>query len=402
LPDESPAQLSLVPALPEPWPDPVDAANILAEVESAITRFLFLPEGASVAIALWTLHTYAYKAAQHFPILSALSPEKRCGKTTLLRLLKALVRQPVMASNFTPAVIYRLIDQYRPTLLIDEADTYLEGNQSLIGILNAGHIRDGQAVLNVRQGDDWTPRAFSAWSPKSIAAIGTLPPTLSDRSITLHLHRRPKSARVDRWESPFEDDFAILRSKMVRWSADHGEELSAATPRVPDALNDRAQDNWWPLLAIAEAAGGSWPKRGRDAALKLSQADADDLTIAEMLLEDFRPILEASPDGRIRSDDLITSLTGISGRPWADFKGAGRKLTPTDLSKLLKNYGIRPSKIRFGEYTYWGYKLDRHAIDIFERYAIPRSEPSELPEHDIDGVSNVPTVPPVPAPRPSR
>jgi putative DNA primase/helicase len=401
LTEQPPAHLSLVPPLPEPWPDPVDGAEVLDEVESDINRFLFLPDGASVAIALWTMHTYAYEAAQHFPILSALSPEKRCGKTTLLRLLKALVRQPVMASNFTPAVIYRLIDQYRPTLLIDEADTFLEGNQNLIGILNAGHIRDGQTVLNVRQGDDWSPRAFSAWSPKSIAAIGTLPPTLNDRSIILHLHRRPKSAHVDRWESPFEDDFAILRSKMVRWSADHLEELSAGSPRVPETLNDRAQDNWWPLLAIAEAAGGAWPKRARKAALKLSQADSDDLTVAEMLLEDFRPILEGSPNGRIRSDDLIASLTAISGRPWADFKGAGRKLTPTDLSKLLKNYGIRPAKIRFGESSYWGYKLDLHATEIFERYATPRPEPSELPEHVADEDADVPIVPVVPPQRPT-
>jgi hypothetical protein len=45
---------------------------------------------------------------------------------------------------------------------------------------------------------------------------------------------------------------------------------------VPYGLNDRACDNWSPLLAIADLAGGEWPQRARAAALDLSGAGRDD------------------------------------------------------------------------------------------------------------------------------
>ena len=48
------------------------------------------------------------------------------------------------------------------------------------------------------------------------------------------------------------------------------ETLRTARPALPEALNDRAQDNWEPLLGIADLAGGDWPKAARDAALELS------------------------------------------------------------------------------------------------------------------------------------
>lgn len=172
--DEAKQQRSLIPQVPEKWDEPVDGDTLLDEIREVFTEYLYLPEGAAIVLTLWTVHTYAIAATDTFPILSALSPQKRCGKTTLLRVLKGLVRQPILAAHFTKASIYRLIEQHRPTLLIDEADTYLKTNHELIGILNSGHTRDGQVVVNVRTdpASDWAPQVFATWSPKSIAAIG--------------------------------------------------------------------------------------------------------------------------------------------------------------------------------------------------------------------------------------
>ena len=34
-----------------------------------------------------------------------------------------------------------------------------------------------------------------------------------------------------------------------------------ARPEIPDALDDRAEEAWEPLFAIALLAGGDWPDR---------------------------------------------------------------------------------------------------------------------------------------------
>src|SRR5260370_1278685 len=77
------------------------------------------------------------------------SPEKRCGKTTLLSALSRLVRRPVVAANISPPAFFRVIEEARPTLLIDEADTFLHGNEEMRGILNAGYHKDTAYVLRV-------------------------------------------------------------------------------------------------------------------------------------------------------------------------------------------------------------------------------------------------------------
>ena len=62
------------------------------------------------------------------------SPEKRCGKTTLLSVLNKLVHRPVPAANISSPAFFRVIQELQPTLLIDEADTFLvRGNDELRG-----------------------------------------------------------------------------------------------------------------------------------------------------------------------------------------------------------------------------------------------------------------------------
>ena len=111
-----------------------------------LSRYLALPDGAAVAVALWVIHAHAFNSSPITPRLAIVSPEKRCGKTTLLRIIAALVPKPLAASNVTAAALFRTVETARPTLLIDEADTFLPDNQELRGVLNSGHGRDGNIV----------------------------------------------------------------------------------------------------------------------------------------------------------------------------------------------------------------------------------------------------------------
>ena len=76
---------------------------------------MVLPRHADTALALWALWTYVYNTFDIAPILTITSPRPRCGKTTLAGLLAAVVPRPVMTSNISPAVIYRMIEKRPPT-----------------------------------------------------------------------------------------------------------------------------------------------------------------------------------------------------------------------------------------------------------------------------------------------
>ena len=121
-------------------------------------------------------------------------------------------------------------------------------------------------------GDDHEPRGFSTWAAKAIALIGKLPDTLADRSIEVALKRKLPGERVERLRHADPEVLHTLARRCARFAADNAEKIRAARPSMPDGLHDRAQDNWEPLFAIADLAGGEWPDLARKAALALSGA----------------------------------------------------------------------------------------------------------------------------------
>src|SRR5205807_2657154 len=134
------------PAL-EPWPELVDGKILLDALVVVLKRFVILPASAPETLALWILHTYAFKLRDVSTYIGVESPEKQCGKTTLLTVLNELAHRAVTASNISPPAFFRVIEDLSPTLLIDEADTFLRGNEQLKGILNAGYKKKTAFVL---------------------------------------------------------------------------------------------------------------------------------------------------------------------------------------------------------------------------------------------------------------
>ncbi len=252
----------------EPWPEPVDGDALLDSITLAVRRYLVLPPNGAEVIALWVIAAHAFNCFQISPRLHFRSPEKRCGKTIALDVSECLTPRSIRTENITTAVLFRLVDGYQPTLLIDEVDSFLKDNEELRGALNAGHRRGGQMLRC--EGDNNEVRAFKTFAPVALAGIGRLPGTLEDRSITIEMRRRKPTERVTRFQRDRTSDLDELASMAARWVADYEISLSAADPDIPETLHDRAADNWRPLLAIADLAGGNWPTLARQVAVRLS------------------------------------------------------------------------------------------------------------------------------------
>jgi putative DNA primase/helicase len=291
---------------------------VLDALAAAVARHVSLPPAAATAVALWILHTHAIESARISPRLAILSPLKRCGKSTLLKLIAALVRSALPTANITSAALFRVVEAHAPTLLVDEADTFLRDREELRGVLNAGHDRETPVIRCV--GDDFEARRFAVFAPVAIAAIGRLPDTIADRSIIVSMRRKTPGEAVERCRRRERAALGDLRRKCERWASDHAAALRDAAPRVPDELDDRAADNWEPLLAIADAAGPRWSERVRAAALLLSgtTSESDDgATRSRCSSPTFAP---SSPSARSiasrprRSSPTSRTWRGVRGR----------------------------------------------------------------------------------------
>lgn len=201
----------------------------------------------------------------------------------------------------------------------------------------------------------------------AIAAIGKLPATIEDRSISINLKRRRLDEKIERLRPDRIADLQRMARRTARWAADCMIELAKADPQIPDALHDRAADNWRPLLAIADSAGGDWPVRAWSAALELSNDISDQDSIGTLLLNDIQAAFEAKNVDRMSGDELTAYLVNLDDRPWPEFK-KGSPLTKTTLARQLGQYKILSGTIRLPDgRTLRGYYLSSFT-DAFARY----------------------------------
>ncbi len=373
----------------EPWPHEIDGAELLDEIQATINRFIICDDQTVIAATLWVALTWLVDYVDIMPIAVITSPEKRCGKTNLLTVLGKLVRRPVMTSNISPAAVYRFIEANSPALLIDEADSFFRENEVLRGIINSGHSRDTAFIIRCgAEGEMFAPKRFSTWGAKAISGIGTLPGTIMDRAIKLELRRKLPHEQVEPLRHADTSTFGNLVSKLVRFSDDNCEAVRIARPDIPEELHDRAQDNWEPLLAIADLAEGEWPEKARLAAKKITDDEFHGASSAD-LLADIKGAFEQNVADRLTTAELLDNLISDELRPWATYY-KHKPMPPRQLAGKLGGYGIHPRNIKISSETVKkGYYLADFS-DAFSRY-LPQDTPekSATPLPDGEPLANI-------------
>ena len=351
----------------EPWPELVNGAALLTNIGEAIRTHVIADRPTIVAATLWALHTYLLDSLTVSPIAHIAAPEMRCGKTVLLSVLGLLAWRPLQAANISPAALFRAVEAWSPTLLIDEADSFLRDNEGLRGALNSGHTRQSAYVIRC-DGELNEPRRFSTWGAKAIAGIGSIAPTLADRSIPLVLRRKLPGESVENLRHADPARWAVLRAKILRWTQDHAAEIGGARPARLAGLGDRANDNFEGLLAIADAAGGHWPKLAREAAMRLC-GHPDNDGAGDELLGAIREVFEQKGTDRMPTAALVEALCADIEGPWGTWN-RGKEISPRQIARKLASYKIARSTFRIGSATHKGYMRESFA-DAWNRYLPP-------------------------------
>ena len=354
----------------EPWPLPVSANLLLDDLVAAIRRHVVLDLAAAEVVALWIVHTWVAERFQHTPRLCITSPAKRCGKSTLLDVLRVTCRRPLKADNISAAGVYRTIEALAPlTLLLDEADSFLGKNEELRGVLNSGFERSGEVIRVVEVQGELQPVQFHTFAPVALAGIGSLPSTLEDRAVPVVLRRKGAGETATKLRvAGARDALGDLARKLRRWSLDRGPKLSH-DPSIPDELGDRAGDVSVPLLAIADDAGDAWSARGRAALLAVfSKREAEGNTTDDdaLLLADLCQLFRERGVAYLTSVSIVATLGVMEDRPWPEWR-QGKPITPTQLAKALVPFGVRPKNVRDGNSVVKGYTADSFT-DVWDRY----------------------------------
>ena len=324
------------PSYIEPWPEPVETQALLLELVIQLQRYVvFVHDEGRIAVALWTMMSWTHaEIATHSPLLVLTSAEPDSGKSTQMGVLFFLTPRPKSAVEITGPSLFRLVDQLHPTLFIDEADKLFQRKNDLMHIVNAGW---GRGVKIPRVGRGGIVQEYDLFCPKILGMKGlALPTTTVTRSIVVKLWPKLDQEKIVDFNFADNDTFVTLRRKLMRWSTDNLSALKDAAPPMPSGFVNRLAANWRLLLAIADLAGGAFPKQARAAAVKLSRKRHQP-SEGFRLLEALRPIVS----GRefIASAKVVRLLTADPTAEWCNFRGRG-PISQQQVAALLRDYEI--------------------------------------------------------------
>jgi putative DNA primase/helicase len=357
---------------PEPWPEPVDGNALIAEIINVIRRHTIMNVREQLAVALWVIYSYCHDLWRHSPFLGFQSPTMRCGKTTALGVVSALVPRPMAMANVTGAGLFRLIHDHAPTVMIDELDQAIHRNKDLRLVLNTAHNSLTAFVPRVLNG---VAQRFRVFSPKVMACIGKLPDTLQDRSIVINLRRKRPDEVVELMPNDPVAVYVDVTRRISRWVKDNRPVMGTLQPTIPSGMSDRAADNWRPLLAIADVLGPQWASEARISALEISRAaDIESVDPAEQLIRDIERVFNDSRGAKqLPVDRLHAALVAIDGGMWAEFE-RGQPLSKARLGRVLNPFGIRSAVVRLrGKVTRVYWRAD--FADTFGRYCTTNAAP---------------------------
>jgi hypothetical protein len=302
----------------------------------------------------------------------------------------------MVAVNASAAALFRAVSgtDGRPTILFDEIDTVFGpkagDNEELRGFLNAGHRRSGVTYRCVGDGSNQSVQPFPSYCAVAMAGLGSLPDTILTRSVIIRMRRRAPNETVESFRSRLhEPEGRALRERLAAWADTVRERLQDAFPEMPEGVSDRPADVWEPLLAIADAAGGGWPERAREACVELVAAATagDKASLGIRLLTDLRDVVFNGAD-RMPTAQILAALNAMDDAPWADM--GGKPLDSRQLAKRLGEYvtadntPIKARNIRTGAGVVKGY----YAADLYDawkRYCpAPKGPESATPATDPD------------------
>lgn len=359
----------------------VDAARLLDDVAAFVKRFVAFPALHCLdTVALWAAHSHMIQHFHTSPRLAALSPEAESGKTRVLEILDLLTPDAMLIFSPSVAAIFRKLAQAQVTLLFDEVDTIFtrrgkdDQNEDLRALLNSGYRRGASIPRCV--GPRHEVQDFQVFAAVALASIGDLPDTVMTRSIIINMRRRAAHEHIEQFRlRTNEAEGHALRDQLAMWAASFGPAVGSAWPDLPDGVVDRRAEVWEPLIAVADAAGGTWPDRARVAAVADVAAHrrrAPSLGIK--LLSDLRHVFNGR-DG-VSTSEILDTLNAMDDSPWGDLRG--KPLDSRGLAMRLRRYGVAPKTLRIGTTTPKGYaREDLH--DAWERY---------IPSHPLEAATS--------------
>ena len=257
--DECGRKSGFTPLFPEEllkpiWKLPFDALetsaiNVYEDIYKFIKEYLVIQEEEYHLMTLWIMASHLVDDFKTVPYLLFIAP-KESGKSQAMRILSLFAYRAFLAASVTPSALFRAIELWKITLLIDEAETQIqsetESGQALYQTLNMGYKRDSYAIRV--EGESRIPTRFDVFGFKAIASTKIFLPTLESRSIIINMSQgKPKKIIID------EQRADVIRSELLYFRFRTVGKLPVIQPK---SNSGRIIEIMTPLFTVAQIFKG--------------------------------------------------------------------------------------------------------------------------------------------------
>jgi hypothetical protein len=230
-------------------------ATLFSEVKAFVHQYVELPADFEDIAALYVLVTWVYEFAPSIPYLRVIG-DWGSGKTRFLDAVGRVCFRPIFASGATtPSPIFRILDKFQGTLVLDEAD-FKDSSAwvEMVKILNNGYRPNFPVLRSDKEDGKWYPHGYQVFGPKLIATRSTFKDeALESRCLTAEMMplTRPDIPRV--LPPSFDTEVKQLRSKLLTFRLANLLKLKGRTfgnDLLEPNLQPRLQEILIPLKAM--------------------------------------------------------------------------------------------------------------------------------------------------------
>jgi len=238
--------------LPSIAEDYGDEMRLYSEIRAFIHKYLEVSEDFETIACFYPMLTWVYDVMSVIVYLRA-KGDWGTGKSRFLKVFSVLCYRAVSATGaISEAPIYRVVDRWRGTLTLDEADfdEKTDASASITKILNCGYER-GKPVIRCDSNDPEVVHVFDPFGPKILATrFAFKDKALESRCFTeLMKERTRKEIPIDLPPAFFEEALA-LRNELLMYRFKNRNEVKERSERgdlgatfvdLPDRMQQAAR-----------------------------------------------------------------------------------------------------------------------------------------------------------------
>jgi hypothetical protein len=318
-------------------------AELVSRIRDFVRRYVEVSEDFEAIATYYVLFSWVYDAFDEVPYVRVRGGYGS-GKTRFLLTIGSLCRFPIFASAAsTVSPIFRLLDAFRGTLILDEGDfRYSDEKAEVVKILNNGNTR-GFPVLRteVSPKKEFDPRAYAVFGPKLIATRGFFQDrALESRCVTEDMRGGALRSEIPlNLDDAFRREARTLRNQLLLYRLRHFKDARRYGRAGARDLEPRLEQIFGPLLSIIDDASA------RDRVVAVLRKFNDELAeersegAEAQVLTVIRDLVAKGPDSRLAIQDITDEFLARFG---AEYE---RRITPRWIGSIVRRrLGLRPSR----------------------------------------------------------